>query len=147
MILYFRYFWRYQNNDMASEQNYSIPIRYRKMENLHIVFWLFKDISWCMVWRPLGIAMIFPTLIIAIVIAWRNKEYVSEICHNVAIVFWISANAYWMISEFLGFDAKHLFGDYTFKHLAIVPFTIGLLLLVYYYIIWRPMHKNAVETL
>ena len=43
---------------------YEIPLRYRKMENLHIVFWLFKDISWCMIWRPLGIAMIFPTLFI-----------------------------------------------------------------------------------
>jgi hypothetical protein len=132
---------------MPDEQNYSIPIRYRKMENLHIVFWLFKDISWCMVWRPLGIAMIFPTLIIAIVIAWRNRQYMSEVCHNVAIVFWISANAYWMVSEFLGFDTKILFDNYTFKHLAIVPFVIGLAMLLYYYLIWRPMHKDAVETM
>ena len=49
---------------MADEATYNIPLRYRKMENLHIVFWLFKDISWCMVWRPLGLAMILPTLII-----------------------------------------------------------------------------------
>jgi hypothetical protein len=38
---------------------YSIPMRFRKMENLHIVFWLFKDVAWCMVWKPLGILMIF----------------------------------------------------------------------------------------
>jgi hypothetical protein len=132
---------------MSSEQTYSIPLRFRKMENLHIVFWLFKDISWCMIWKPLGIAMIFPTLIIAIVIAVRTRQFMSEVCHNVAIVFWISANAYWMISEFFAFDSRHLFAEYTFKHLAIIPFAIGILLLVYYYIIWRPMHKNAVETM
>ena len=132
---------------MHSEQNYSIPIRFRKMENLHIVFWLFKDISWCMIWRPLGIAMIFPTLIIAIVISVRTRQFMSEVCHNVAIVFWISANAYWMISEFFHFDAKIVYGEVTYKYLAIIPFTIGIMLLAYYYLLWRPMHKNAVETM
>lgn len=132
---------------MSSEQTYSIPLRFRKMENLHIVFWLFKDISWCMIWKPLGIAMIFPTLIIAIVIAVRTRQFMSEVYHNVAIVFWITANAYWMVSEFLGFDTRVLFGEYTFKHLAIIPFVIGILMLGYYYIIWRPLHKNAVETM
>jgi hypothetical protein len=132
---------------MPSEQVYSIPLRFRKMENLHIVFWLLKDISWCMVWRPLGIAMIFPTLIIAIVIAWRNRQYMSEVCHNVAIVFWITANAYWMISEFLHFDTFALFGEYTFKHLAIMPFATGILILAYYYLIWRPKHRDAEETM
>lgn len=132
---------------MNSEQNYSIPLRFRKMENLHIVFWLFKDISWCMIWKPLGIAMIFPTLIIAIVISIRTRQLMSEVCHNVAIVFWISANAYWMISEFLEFDSRPLFAEYTYKHLAIIPFVLGILMLAYYYIIWRPLHKNVVETM
>ncbi|HNU87484.1 MAG TPA: hypothetical protein PKJ94_04315 [Ferruginibacter sp.] len=132
---------------MPSQQAYSIPLRFRKMENLHIVFWLFKDISWCMIWKPLGIAMIFPTLIIAIVISIRTRQLMSEVCHNVAIVFWISANAYWMISEFLEFDSRPLFAEYTYKHLAIIPFVLGILMLAYYYIIWRPLHKNVVETM
>lgn len=132
---------------MPSQQNYSIPLRFRKMENLHIVFWLFKDISWCMIWKPLGIAMIFPTLIIAIVISIRTRQLMSEVCHNVAIVFWISANAYWMISEFFSFDTRPLFGEYTFKHLAIVPFVLGILMLAYYYAIWKPMHKDVTETM
>ena len=132
---------------MAEEQTYNIPLRFRKMENLHIVFWLLKDISWCMIWRPLGIAMIFPTLIIAILISYRNRQYMSEVCHNVAIVFWITANAYWMISEFFHFDTFMLFGDFTFKHIAILPFTIGILILSFYYIIWRPRHKTEVETM
>ena len=130
-----------------SNEVYAIPVRYRKMENLHIVFWLLKDISWCMIWRPLGIAMIFPTLIIAIVIAFRTRQYMSEVCHNVAIVVWITANSYWMISEFMHFDTNILFGQYTYKHLAIIPFMIGILILAYYYLWWKPIHKGLVETM
>ena len=132
---------------MSNQATYSIPIRYRKMENLHIVFWLFKDISWCMIWKPLGIAMIFPTLIIAIIISVRTRQYVSEVCHNVAIVFWITANAYWMISEFFHFDDQFVYGDITYKYLAIIPFAIGILILAYYYLVWRPTHRHVVETM
>ncbi|MEP7142848.1 MAG: hypothetical protein ABI707_08260 [Ferruginibacter sp.] len=130
-----------------SDEVYAIPLRFRKMENLHIVFWLLKDISWCMIWRPLGVAMIFPTLIISIVIAVRTRQYMSEVCHNVAIVVWIMANSYWMISEFLHFDDIPLFGEYTYKHLAIIPFAIGILILAYYYVWWRPGHRDALETM
>ena len=130
---------------MPNEQNYNIPTRYRKMENLHIVFWLLKDISWCMVWRPLGVAMIFPTLIIAIIISWRTRQYMSELCHNIAITVWIMANSYWMISEFFHFDTIIVYGNITYKYLAIIPFSIGILLLAYYYLMWKPTHKNTVE--
>ena len=126
---------------------YTIPIRFRKMENLHIVFWLFKDISWCMIWRPLGIAMIFPTLFIAIIITVRTRQFMSEVCHNMAIVVWISANSYWMISEFLHFDSVPLIGDITYKQLAIIPFSIGIAILGYYYIWWKPRHKDLLETM
>jgi len=129
------------------ETSYNIPMKYRKMENLHIVFWLLKDVSWCMVWRPLGIAMIFPTLIISIMIAWRTRQYFSEICHNLAITIWISANSYWMISEFMGFDTHPLWGNFTMKYLALFPFLMGLSILMYYYLYWKPRHQDAVETM
>ncbi len=134
-------------NNIQPEASYSIPLSYRKMENLHIVFWLFKDISWCMIWRPLGIAMIFPTLIISIVIAYRTRQYMSELCHNVAISFWITANAYWMLSEFFKIDSDIVYGDITYKHLAIIPFAVGILLLGFYYLIWKPKHHNELETM
>jgi len=133
------------NNE--TEQFYNIPLRYRKMENLHIVFWLFKDIAWCMVWKPLGIAMIFPTLIVSIIIAWRTRQYVSELCHNLAISFWISANSYWMISEFFQFDTQPLIGSLSFKHLALIPFGLGLILLIFYYLYWKPRHRDELETM
>jgi hypothetical protein len=127
----------------APESPYIIPARFRRMENMHIVFWLLKDVAWCMVWRPLGIAMIVPTLAIALVIAYRTRHIKAELAHNVAIVFWISANAYWMISEFLHFDDIPLFGMFTLRHLSLVPFCIGLLFLLYYYLFQRPKETNA----
>jgi len=123
-------------NTIANETQYSIPSKYRKMENLHIVFWLFKDLSWCLGLKTLGIAMIFPTLIISIIITYRTKELMSELCHNLAVTVWILANSYWMISEFFGFDTKPLLG-FTYKQLTIIPFSIGILILGYYYLIYR----------
>ena len=128
-----------------SEQLYTIPARYRKMENMHIIFWLLKDVSWCMIWKPLGIAMIFPTLIIAIIIAWRTRELASELAHNLAIIFWITANAYWMISEFFGFDQVRLLYGIEGKYIATIPFSIGVLILAYYYIFQKP--KETKQTL
>ena len=132
---------------MSFGEKYVIPLNYRRMENMHIVFWLFKDVAWCMIWKPLGIIMIVPTLLISIMIAWRTRRFVSELCHNLAITAWISANSYWMISEFAGFDSKILFNTYTYKHLALIPFSIGILMLAYYYIFWKPNHKDQPETM
>jgi len=122
----------------SAEAMYVIPNRYRKMENLHIVFWLFKDISWCMTWRALGITMIIPTLFVAIVIAWRTRQFKSELAHNLAIAFWISANSLWMISEFFGFDTKPILLGFEGKHLALIPFIIGIAILAWYYVVVRP---------
>ena len=126
---------------------YNIPITYRKMENLHIVFWLFKDIAWCMGWRPLGIIMIIPTIIISIIIAWRTRKIVSELCHNIAITVWISANSFWMCSEFFEVDTYIVFGTTTVKHLAMIPFITGVLILAFYYLIYKPRHKDEEATL
>ena len=129
------------------EQLYTIPARFRRMENMHIAFWLMKDISWCMIWKELGITMIVPTLSVAIWIAWRNREQRSELAHNLAIVFWISANAYWMISEFFEFDSVVVWRNFTGKHVALIPFAIGAVILLYYYIVQRPKEKNEHKAL
>jgi hypothetical protein len=128
---------------------YTIPARFRQMENMHIVFWLMKDISWCMIWKVLGITMIIPTLSIAIVIAWRTRHIKSELAHNLAIAFWISANSLWMISEFFHFDGMIVWKEFTGKHLALVPFVTGALILLYYYIVQRPreLKEKSVVTM
>jgi hypothetical protein len=121
----------------TSDQDYIIPARFRRMENMHIAFWLMKDISWCMIWKWLGMAMIIPTLSIAIVIAWRTRDIKAELAHNLAIALWISANSLWMISEFFHFDSNFIWGNMTGKHLALIPFFAGALILVHYYVFER----------
>lgn len=126
---------------------YHIPIAYRKMENLHIVFWIFKDIGWCMGFTWLGISMIVPTMIISIVIAWRTRKIISELCHNLAITVWISANSFWMCTEFFGVDHIQIGGGLTVKHLSMIPFITGMLILGYYYIWYKPRHREENLTL
>ena len=121
---------------------YNIPIKYRRMENLHIVFWIFKDIGWCMGFTLLGITMIVPTLIISIIIAWRTRQIVSELCHNIAITVWISANSFWMCTEFFKVDYVPIGYGLTVKNLAMIPFLIGMFILGYYYIWYKPRHKG-----
>ena len=131
---------------MTEEQQdyYNIPIKYRRMENLHIVFWIFKDIGWCMGFSLLGITMIVPTIIISIIIAWRTRQIVSELCHNLAITVWISANSFWMCTEFFGVDHVAIGYGLTVKHLAMIPFLIGMLILAYYYIWYKPRQKVVI---
>lgn len=113
------------------------------MENTHILFWLVKDISWCMVWKPLGMLMIVPTL----GIAWRARRLQSELAYNLAIVCWIAANSYWMLSEFFGFEDVPI-GQFTDgKHLAITPFGLGLAVLAYYHLVQKPREARATKYL
>ncbi|HNR16390.1 MAG TPA: hypothetical protein PKG90_06980 [Chitinophagaceae bacterium] len=130
----------------TNELFYSIPSRYRRMENMHIVFWLVKDISWCMIWRELGLAMFIPTLTISIIIAWRTRHIKAELAHNLAITFWICANGYWMISEFFHFDEMIVWNEFTGKHLALIPFFTGALILSYYYAVQRPRDIKRNQT-
>ncbi|MDB5249354.1 MAG: hypothetical protein JWQ40_3748 [Segetibacter sp.] len=116
------------------EETYSIPSRFRKIENLHIVFWLLKDLGWAMLWKPLGLIMIVPTIGAALLITWQTRHIKSELLHNLAVDFWILANAYWMITEFY-------FTDDSLRYYTIIPFTIGLVIIGYYYLIVNPREK------
>ena len=116
-----------------TEQFYAIPLAHRRFENLHIVFWLMKDISWCLMWRALGLIMIVPTLGAAIFITWRARHQRTDLAHNLAVVFWISANAWWMIAEFFEFDEIPLAFGVSGRHLALIPFALGALVLLRHY--------------
>ena len=120
------------------EEIYAIPSRFRKTENLHILFWLLKDLSWAMLWKPLGLLMIVPTIGAALLITWQTRHIKSEVLHNLAVDFWILANAYWMITEFYSHNDSLRF--YT-----IIPFSIGLIIISYYYIIVKPKEKKGLQ--
>ncbi len=135
-------------NKADAESRYSIPLRYRKMENLHIVFWLFKDLAWCLSLEVVGMAMIAPTFIFSLLILWRTRKIVSELCHNLAVSVWIVANSYWMVAEFTGIDEMPLTGKWQMKHLAVIPFVIGLMAVGYYYLYyqWARRQSSSLQT-
>jgi len=117
---------------MSHKVIYAIPARFRQLENLHILFWLIKDACWALNLRTPGIIMIFPTMIAAIVITWQTRKTISELMHNLAILFWITANCTWMIGEFYGLDE----GRFGFRNLALIPFSIGLSILLSFYVLY-----------
>jgi len=119
------------------EEMYSIPAKFRKIENLHIVFWLIKDLSWAMLWKPLGLIMIIPTIGAALLITWQTRHIKSELLHNLAVDFWIIANAYWMLTEFYSADDN-------LRYYTIIPFSIGIIIITYYYLIVRPKESSGI---
>jgi hypothetical protein len=127
---------------------YSIPFRFRKTENLHILFWLVKDACWAMNLRIPAIIMIVPTLAVALMISWQTRHMKSELYHNIAIDFWIVANCTWMVGEFFGWD-ENLFQlintNIGLRQLAIIPFSIGLGVLAFYYLVYKRKQVAANE--
>lgn len=95
-------------------------------ENLHIPLWLLKDTCWMLQWRAFGITMIVPTVTVAAIIAiksWREKNDAFWI--NLAVLFWIMGNSYWMICEF--------FHHEEIKDYAGFPFLAGVVAVIYFY--------------
>lgn len=124
-----------KNAMSKQEETYAIPTKFRRIENLHILFWLLKDLSWAMLWKPLGVIMIIPTIGAALLITWQTRKIRSELLHNLAVDFWIIANAYWMLTEFYS-DNDSL------RFYTIIPFSIGLMIIGYYYLVVKPKEKK-----
>ena len=70
--------------------------------------------------------MLVPTLAVAIIITWQTRKIIAELFHNLAVVFWITANGYWMIVEFYGYDEQ-------LRVYTAIPFSIGLFFILTYY--------------
>lgn len=94
-------------------------------ENLHILFWLIKDLFWVMDLRWLGVAMVLPTVWLAVWICWRSRLDRSDLYHAAAVVLWISANSTWMIGEFFLHDGT--------RPLAVGFFLAGLGVMGWYH--------------
>lgn len=83
-------------------------------------------------WKVAGTIMIAPTLGVAIYIAARSAaEQVFWL--NVAICFWISANAYWMLCEFAEREDM--------RNFAGIGFALGLICVAIFYL--KPVRSTA----
>jgi hypothetical protein len=119
---------------MNHEKVYYIPARFRRVENMHILFWLIKDACWALNLKYMALFMIIPTMAVAILITWQTRYIISEFLHNLAVILWITANCTWMIGEFYGWD-ENLIGPYGLRQFSLIPFILGLLVLFYYYFV------------
>ncbi|MEN9346903.1 MAG: hypothetical protein RLZZ77_414 [Bacteroidota bacterium] len=99
--------------------------RFRKIENLHIAFWLVKDLCWVADIKWLGVLMIVPTVLISCWFTWKLRSDTEELAHNFAVTCWIVANSIWMTGEFFWNDST--------RHWSIGFFSLGLLALIIFY--------------
>jgi hypothetical protein len=106
---------------MEKESKYSL----RHFENLHIPLWLLKDTCWMMEWRVLGIIMIIPTVSVALYLTYKSR-LTRDLYINMAVSFWITANAFWMACEF--------FGHAELKYYSSIPFVLGMLFTFLFYV-------------
>lgn len=127
---------------MKEIKTYHIPYKYRRIENLHILLWLIKDACWALNLKYPGMLMIIPTLFVAMLITYQTRKITSEFIHNLAVDFWILANCTWMTGEFFQLE-ENLVGPYGLRQLSLIPFSIGLVILGYYYIFL--IHKKGFQ--
>jgi thiol:disulfide interchange protein len=97
----------------------------RQVENLHIAFWLLKDLGWVQEIHVLGLFMVVPTLAVAIWLTWQLRHELAELAHNLAVCCWIVANAIWMVGEFFYHDST--------RGYATIFFAVGIATLGVYY--------------
>ncbi len=77
-------------------------------------------------WKVAATIMILPTVSVALMIAYKTwKDGDDEFWVNLAICFWIIANSYWMICEFLAHEEL--------KNYAGIPFAAGMISVAYFY--------------
>lgn len=107
----------------------------KRLENLHILFWLVKDLCWCLVFRGLGIAMVIPTFSIAVYIAVKSfTKSISDFVHNMAVLCWITANSIWMITEFYKMEDNFFDTGLKGKYVATFFFATGIIIPLFYYV-------------
>lgn len=105
----------------------------KKIENIHIFFWLIKDLCWCLTYKSIGILLIIPTISIAIFILYKSYNIVSDFVHNFSVLCWITANSIWMITEFYNMETNFFHTHIIGKYLASFFFITGIVVLTIYY--------------
>ncbi len=120
-------------NDIPKNPLQEKETSYRWLENLHIILWLVKDTFWALFWKPGGLIMIPPAVLVAFYILWRSRKNITDLFHNIAVALWICGNSLWMAGEFFAVDCRPY---------AVTLFAIGLATLVFYYFV---LHRKEIK--
>ncbi|MDI9309640.1 MAG: hypothetical protein QM535_05455 [Limnohabitans sp.] len=132
-------------NSLDKPTEFHLSKKLRFIENLHIVFWLIKDMCWCLEFKTLGITMAIPTICIASYFVYKSKKDITELFHNIAVLLWIIANTLWMSSEFFKFDETIFILGLNGRTLCAIPFGLGILVLAIYYLLIYPKQLSKTE--
>lgn len=97
------------------------------MEYAHVFLWLVKDMCWAQGWKMAGTIMVIPTITVAFIITWLQRNQPVTLSHNVAITLWITSNSLWMLAEFYKMEEL-------LKPVSTVGFALGLLVLGIQYV-------------
>jgi F0F1-type ATP synthase assembly protein I len=130
------YFWFkfvFMEPGQPDKKSILIPSSYRWIENGHVLLWLLKDTFWAMEFRAGALFMVLPTISVAVYILWRSRHSRQDYFHNAAVCLWITGNSVWMAGEFF----KH-----EMRPVAVVIFSVGLIILALYYIFFFAKDKE-----
>ena len=76
-------------------------------------------------YKVLGTIMVFPTVLMALFLALKTHK-TKEFFMNISVLCWISANSFWMCSEFYEWGK--------IKFWAILPFSLGMVFIVVFFV-------------
>ncbi len=107
---------------MVNPTNKNLLSRFH-LENFHVLLWLIKDACWMLNFKTMGLLMVVPTLTFAFYFVLKSSKDLFQRISSMAVFCWITANAWWMVSEFY-FEELKMF--------ALLPFSIGFGLMLYY---------------
>jgi len=88
------------------------------LEHFHSLLWLLKDMCWLLLWPIVGPIILVPTVGLAVFISWKSFSDRFQFFQNLSIMFWLSANATWLVGE--------LFYNDTTRPYALVFVILGL---------------------
>jgi hypothetical protein len=108
---------------------------YFALDALHIPIWLFKDLAWVLLWRPLGVAMVVPALAVAVYLCVATRRMREKFLLNCAILCWISANSFWMLGEFF---------EFPYQKVAVTLFATGIVIMGLFFRFWMKRSKKQV---
>ena len=115
---------------MENKHNAPHSRQWHPLEYAHVFLWLVKDLCWAQGWKAAGSFMVIPTILVAMLITWHQRQERFTFIHNLAITVWISSNSLWMLAEFYEMESS-------LKPVSTVGFAAGLLILLSaYFIDW-----------
>lgn len=98
----------------------------KQLDNFHIVLWLMKDIFWVREEQFWGVLMIMPTVSVAMILTIQSIHQKQGFYSNFAILCWMLADSIWMVDEFFILEIQWI---------TLGLFILGILSMVYYYIV------------